>query len=272
MGPAPAQRLLGGGRGGVIVPGGGWCGWGAARLVMMAVPGRASRALPAVASLRDGLRPPLTPVPPPLLLVEGAAPGAGPGAAGRLARARPRLQAGGRLLGAVSPGWARLRLSGHRVVDGARSPRYGRGPGSAATGWWVARRRDRPGMGPAPAKRPQAGGQDAIFSRGPGHGQAAAGRWGVGECGRLGSARTGLWAAVRPLEPRCGDVSPHAGSAELQSCPICRGLWPACGPPRPLGVNPPRIGRCRRPTGGRRPLCRGLQPPNLVRVLPRLPG
>ncbi len=193
MGPAPAQRP----------PGGGWVGGIRAReravrvggrpVVMMAAPGRASRALPTVASLRDGLRPPLTPVPPPLLLVEGAAPGAGPRerlsvgpgpppAAGRWAvTGRGRLGMGsapaqrppGGGWCAIASVWARPRLSGHRVVGDAPSARDGPGSGSAATGWWVARRRDRPGMGPA--KRPQAGGQDA--TRGGPARSAAAGRW-----------------------------------------------------------------------------------------------
>ncbi len=88
--------------------------------------------------------------------LRGRPPGRGPGAACRLARVRPRPQAGGRLLGAVSPGWARLRLSGHRHVvvrhrlAGARPPAQ-RPPGggwcAVASGW--AR----------PAQRPQAGGR-----------------------------------------------------------------------------------------------------------------
>ncbi len=227
---------------------------------MMAVAGRVSRALPAVASLRDGLRPPWTPVPPPLLLVEGAAPGAGPGAAGRLARARPRPQAGGRLRGAAGPGWARPRLGGHqaggvgRACPGASS--FGKGAARlvmmAAPGWAsralpaVASLRDglRPPWTPVPppllpveGAAPGAGprGSTGCWSR------SAPGRRPVGRCGTR-SLRDGPGpgsAAARPVG--CGARSLRDGPGTGQAAA-------GCGPRGPLGGPRP----AQRPqTGGR---------------------
>ncbi len=146
-------------------------------------------------------------------LLRGRPPEPGPGTADRLARARPRPQAGEWLRGAVSPGWARPRLSGRQMVGDAQSAREGAGPGLAAVGWWVVR--GRLGMGPTSSAAAGRWGQTARQVRdGPGPGQATAGWWwravasgwarpGLGGCRVVGGCRVrqagrGLAPAVRP--------------------------------------------------------------------------